>query len=284
MQENWYGKYLGEFIGTYLLCFFGLGAVFVAVYIGLFKDLLPVMWLWGFAVAIAVYVGAAVSGAHFNPSVTIALAVWKGFPWRQVPAYLVSQVAGAFCAAVTLWVLFQGFAAPFEAANKLVRGQFGSQLSGMVFSCYIPNPAIVGFTPEAYAKVPLYVGFLSEFIGTALLFIMILVLLEERNGLRPHSSLFPLALAVVVFAVVALTAPLSMASLNGARDLGPRVLAYLLGWGEMAFPGPRGEFWILTVAPIIGAVFGGFLYEKIILPLYPAASQGASAKQNDVPA
>jgi glycerol uptake facilitator protein len=59
-----------------------------------------------------------------------------------------------------------------------------------------------------------------------------------------------------------------MTSLNGARDLGPRILAYLLGWGRMAFPGPRGEFWILSVAPILGAVFAGFLYDKIAVRLF----------------
>jgi glycerol uptake facilitator protein len=259
-----------EFIGTYLIVFFGAGAVFVAIYIGAYKDLLPVMWMWAFAVAIPVYVGAAVSGAHFNPSVTIALAVWRGFPWSKVPGYIVSQIAGAFCAAATLWFgFYRGFAAPFEAANHLVRGQFGSQFSSMVFTCYIPNPAAVGFTPEAYAKVPLYAGFLSEFIGTTLLMLMILALLEERNSFKPHPSAFPWILGGVIFAIVGLTAPLSMTSLNGARDLGPRILAYLLGWGKMAFPGPRGEWWILTVAPICGAVFAGFLYDKIFVKLWP---------------
>jgi glycerol uptake facilitator protein len=269
MSEKWSSKYIMEFIGTFLIVFFGCGAVFVAIYVGAYKDLTPVMWMWAFAVAIPVYVGAAVSGAHFNPSVTLALAVWRGFPWNKVPAYIASQLAGAFCGAATLWfALFRGFAAPFEAANHLVRGQFGSQFSAMVFACFIPNPAVVGFTPEAYSKVPLYVGFLSEFIGTALLMLMILALLEDRNSLKPAMPFFPYALAVVIFAIVGITAPLSMTSLNGARDLGPRILAYLLGWGKMAFPGPRGEFWIPTIAPICGAIFAGFVYDKICLKLF----------------
>ncbi len=281
MTKEWLSKYVMEFIGTYLIAFFGCGAVFVAIYVGAYKDLLPVMWMWACAVAIPVYIGAAVSGAHFNPSVTLALAVWRGFPWGKVPAYLASQVAGAFCGAATLWyALFGGFAVPFEAANHLTRGQFGSQLSAMVLACYIPNPAAVGFTPEAYAKVPLYAGFLSEFIGTGFLMLMILALLEERNSLKPTLAFFPYALGVVVFAVVGLTAPLSMTSLNGARDLGPRILAYLLGWDKMAFPGPRGEFWILSIAPICGAVFAGFLYDKIFVKIFPGAiSENAATEE-----
>ncbi len=270
VKENWFAKYAMEFIGDYFIVLFGCGAVFVAVYIGAYKDLYPVMVMWLFAVAIPVYLGVPVSGAHFNPSVTIALAVWRGFPWSKVPAYIAAQIAGAFCAAATLWfALFKGFAAPFEAANHLVRGQFGSQLSAMVFTCYIPNPGIVGFTPEAYAKVPLYAGFMAEFIATAILMFVILALLEERNSIKPHISAFPWILGGVILALVGLTAPLSMTSLNGARDLGPRILAYLLGWGRMAFPGPRGEWWITTVAPICGAVFAGFLYDKVFVKVYP---------------
>jgi glycerol uptake facilitator protein len=258
-----------EFIGAYVIVLIGCGAVFVAVYIGACKDLAPVMLMWAFAVVIPVYVGAAVSGACFNPSVTIALAVWRGFPWRRVPAHLVSQVAGAFCGAVTLWfALHKGFAPFFEAQHHLVRGVFGSQFSSMVFTCCIPNPGIVGYTADAYAKVPLYAGFFSEFIGTAVLLIMIFALLEEKNSLKPSMPAFPYILGAVVFAVVGLTAPLSMTSLNGARDLGPRILAYMLGWGDMAFPGLRGEWWILTVAPILGAVFAGFVYDKIAVKIF----------------
>ncbi|MGO9316052.1 MAG: aquaporin [Syntrophobacteraceae bacterium] len=102
MDQKWSSKYMREFIGTYLVVFIGWGTVFVAVYAGAFKDLKLVMFMWALAVAIPVHVGAAVSGAHFNPSVTIALAVWRGFPRSKVPAYLLSQLAGTFRGAITL--------------------------------------------------------------------------------------------------------------------------------------------------------------------------------------
>lgn len=78
-----------EFIGAYVIVLIGCGAVFVAVYIGACKDLTPVMLMWAFAVAIPVYVGAEVSGAYSDPSVSIALAVRRGFPLRQVPVGMV---------------------------------------------------------------------------------------------------------------------------------------------------------------------------------------------------
>jgi glycerol uptake facilitator-like aquaporin len=100
--------------------------------------------------------------------------VFGKFPWKQVPAYIVSQLAGSFAAAATLWAMFGNFAPAFEAANKLVRGEPGSQLSAMVLVPFSPNPGIVGSAAEAYAKAPLSAGFLSEFLGTALLVILIL--------------------------------------------------------------------------------------------------------------
>ncbi|GFP28164.1 aquaporin, partial [Candidatus Hakubella thermalkaliphila] len=119
-------------------------------------------------------VGGCMSRAHLNPSVTVSMAAWAGFPWKHVIPYILSQIAGAFTAALALWLQYGGFAVPFEAANNLVRGQPGSQLSAMVLVPYVPNPAIVGTTPEAWAKVPLFAGFLSEFFGT-----MFLVLLTK---------------------------------------------------------------------------------------------------------
>jgi len=74
------------------------------------------------------------------------------------------------------------------------------------------------------AKVPLYAGFFSEFIGTAVLLIMIFALPEEKNRLKPPMPAFPYILGAVVFAVAGLKAPLSVTSLNGARDIGPRIL------------------------------------------------------------
>ncbi|NPV72029.1 MAG: hypothetical protein HPY55_15595 [Firmicutes bacterium] len=54
-----------------------------------------------------------------------------------------------------------------------------------------------------------------------------------------------------------------------ARDLGPRILAYLLGWGKMAFPGPRGEWWLFSLVPVLGGISGGLVFHRVILPCYP---------------
>ena len=89
---------VGEFVGTFILVFFGCGSVAAAVLTESHLDLFEVAAIWGLGVALAIEVSGPLSGAHLNPAVTIALAAWKGFPGRRVPAYLILQFAGAFAA------------------------------------------------------------------------------------------------------------------------------------------------------------------------------------------
>ena len=95
------GQCLAEMVGTYILVLFGDTAVAVAVFTGSY-DLTGVALMWGLGVALGVYVAAGISGAHLNPAVSIALAVWRKFPARKLPAFILSQVAGGFAAALTI--------------------------------------------------------------------------------------------------------------------------------------------------------------------------------------
>src|SRR5215475_2058293 len=84
---------MGEVLGTYLLILFGCGAVHSAVLTGAQSGLWQVAIVWGVAIMMACYTVGAVSGAHINPAITIALAAFGRFAWRHTPAYIVSQVA-----------------------------------------------------------------------------------------------------------------------------------------------------------------------------------------------
>src|SRR5260370_11083093 len=98
---------LGEFLGTFLLVFFGCGAVHVAVLTGELNSLWQVAIVWAIAIMIAVYVVGGISGAHINPAITIALATWRRFRWAHVPAYVVSQPARAMPATAVLFALYR---------------------------------------------------------------------------------------------------------------------------------------------------------------------------------
>jgi glycerol uptake facilitator protein len=257
-------------------------------------DLWSIGATWGITVALAVWAGASMSGAHFNPSVTIALALRRGFPWSQVIPYIVAQIAGGFLGAAALSMQFGGLIAAKLAALGVVPGQPGSQLVSMIYTTYTPNPGMVGIdaatatalkVSEGWSKVSVMNGAFSEIIGTALLMIGILMFLEARSVNSPAGWFFPLALAAMVCMIVVITAPISMTSLNGARDLGPRLWALLQGYGSIAFPGPRGDWWVGSIAPIIGAVAGAYFFDYVMLPFYPKpAKVEGVAKSSTAPA
>src|SRR5262249_9835467 len=102
------GACLAEYVGTYILILVGDGAVAAAVLAGSI-DGWGVAVLWGLAVTFAIYVASPVSGAHFNPAVTLAMAVFRGFPPSRIIPYIVSQIAGAFTGAACVYALWHGF-------------------------------------------------------------------------------------------------------------------------------------------------------------------------------
>jgi len=281
---SWLGRYIGEALGVFLIVLFGDAVVFAAVLAGVVPDLITVGVAWGFAVAIAVWAGASLSGAHFNPGVTLAMALRRRFPWPQVIPYWLAQIAGGFLAAATLTSFYGGLIEARLSGLGLAKGAEGSQLVSMIYVPYAPNPGMIGIGPaataaglkalEGWSKVSAWQGAVAEFVATALLVVFILALLEERSVNLPAGWFFPLALGVGVALLVVLAAPVSMASLNAARDLGPRLFMALTGWGRMAFPGPRGDWWVTTVVPTVGAVAGAYFYDYVLARFLPrAASQ-----------
>src|ERR1051326_6118280 len=108
-QPSLLKKAPAEFLGAYLLIFFGCGAVHASVLTGAQSGLCQVSIVWGVAIMLAVYTFGAVSGAHINPAITLAFAVWGRCPRRFILPYILGQVTGAFLAAATLFVLFNPY-------------------------------------------------------------------------------------------------------------------------------------------------------------------------------
>src|SRR5690606_19129775 len=130
----------------------------------------------------------------------------------------------------------------FEAKKGLVRGQPGSELSAMVFGEYFPNPAIFGTDAVAFRQVSSIQAMGAEAIGTCLLVFFIVALTDARNRSRPNGTSFAPFIGLTVAVIIAVVAPLTQAGLNPARDFGPRLFSYFVGWGDIAIPGPRGGF------------------------------------------
>ena len=254
----------GEFLGTFVLVFFGVGAVNAAVATGAQVGLWQVAVVWAIGVSIGVYASAALSGGHINPAITLAAAVYDRFPLVRVVPYWLAQTTGAACASLTLYSVYAESLVEFERRRGLLRGGPHSELSAMVFGEYFPNPAIFGTAEDAWRIVSLPSAFAAEMIGTAMLAFLVAAVTDKRNAERPPAAVAAVIIGLGVAAIISVIAPLTQAGLNPARDFGPRVVAYFLGWGEIAIPGPRGGwFTVYILAPMVGALIGGGIYRLV---------------------
>jgi glycerol uptake facilitator protein len=262
-------------VGTYLLAFFGCGSVMSAVITGAQVGLWQVAVVWGFGITLAIYATATVSGAHLNPAVTLSIALRRRhiFPPARILPYWAAQVAGAFLAAATLYACFSPSIRRFEALHHLVRGQPGSQLSAMVFGEYSPNPAVFGTTPAVRALLSPFATMLIESLGTAILLLFIIALVDQRNRDAPGGNIATFFIGFAVAILISVLAPLTQAGLNPARDFGPRLFAMFAGWGSIALPGPGGIWWAYVVGPLIGGPLGASLYDCLIRNAPGSAAQ-----------
>ena len=269
---------VGEFFGTFLLVFFGCGSVCAAVLTGAQQGIFQVAIVWGLGIATAIYLTGSLSGAHLNPSVTLAMAVWGGFPARRVVPYIVTQLVGAFVSAAVLYVVFAGALNVFEHKNGIVRGTPGSELSAKVFGEYYPPPSArtpADAPPSARlpegsidALVTPWSAFGIEVIGTAVLLLVIFCCVDERNANRPQ-ILTAASIGLTVTLLISLLGPLTMACFNPARDLGPRLFSAVAGWGSVPFTANGQGWWtVYIIAPILGAQLGGAIYRLCFKSAY----------------
>jgi glycerol uptake facilitator protein len=194
-----------------------------------------------------------VSGAHLSPAVSIALSVFGGFEKRKLPFYILAQVAGAFCGAALVYTLYSSLFFDYEQAHAMVRGSQESLELASVFSTY-PHAALS--TAQA---------FLVEMIITAILMAVIMALTDDNNGL-PRGPMAPLLIGLLIAVIGSAMGPLTGFAMNPARDLGPKLMTFMAGWGEVALTGGRDipYFLIPVFAPITGACLGAALYRLLI--------------------
>lgn len=259
---------IGELLGTFLLVFFGCGAVASAVTSGALVGVFQVAIVWGLGIATAIHLTASLSGAHLNPAVTVTMAMFRAFPKSRVVPYIAVQLLGAFLASAALYLVFHEPLSGFERANGITRGMPGSEASAKVFGEYFPNPGPTGLTAEAKAAFSPASAFAAEVIGTALLLIVILGVTDPKNTTMPSVLIAP-TIGLTVTILICLLGPLTMACFNPARDLAPRIFSSLAGWGKIPFTANgSGWFTIYMIAPTLGGVLGGVFYTKLLAPSY----------------
>src|SRR5947208_1095775 len=250
MSSALWREVLAEFFGTFILIVFGVGVVAQVV---LSKSAagspLSINIACGLAVTMACYVCAGVTGAHLNPAVPLGLAVHRKFPWSKVLPYAVAQVAGAFAASAVVYLTYREALAVYDGG---VRQVLGPQGTAGIWATY----------PQAFLSV-FPGGFIDQVVGTALLFGVILGITDDRNAPAPK-GLVPVVVGLLVVLIGATFGFNAGYAINPARDFGPRLFTAVAGWGSEVFRAGNGWWWIPIVAPPIGGVLGGWVYDLFV--------------------
>lgn len=249
------GELLAEFLGTLVLITLGVGVVAMVVLFDARPGVKPptyggytnITLGWGLAVLMGIAVAGRVSGAHLNPAVTLALAVFRDFPWPKVLPYMAAQLAGAFAGAALVYLNY--LPAFHEADPELSK-------TASVFST---APAFEG----AWAH-----GLLDQVVGTALLVGLILAITEPKSPFTPP-PLQPPLIGLVVVAIGISWGGMHGYAINPARDLGPRLFTLAAGFEKTGFS--NGVFLVPLVGPLIGGLLGAMVYDRVIRPHIPPA-------------
>ena len=254
-------EFLGEFLGTLILVLFGCGSVAVSVLFNAHQGLLQIALVWGIGVSLAIYATRHLSCAHLNPAVSLAMVATKRMKAGKLPVYLVAQLLGAIIAGLIIYVVFSPSIAAYELSHQIVRGSKESAQVAKMFGEYYQLPG-----SSAVVSMPLAAAI--QALGTFILVLIIFSLTEGCNLGRPDDNLAPIFIGLTVTSVICLFAPLTQAGFNPARDLGPRLVAWIFGWGFAAFPDSQGGFfWVYIFAPIIGGQLSGHFFTQVMEPL-----------------
>jgi glycerol uptake facilitator protein len=240
------GELAAEFAGTLILILFGVGVV-AQVVAGGIGDHDSIAWAWGLGVVLGVYVAARISGAHLNPAVTLALAVFRGFSWSKVLPYAVAQTLGAFVAAL------------------LVRWNYSEVIAAVDPNHTIDTQGIFSTLPgNGTLPVGTWGAFRDQIIGTAILLFLILAITDLRST-SPGANLAPFIIGLIVVAIGFAWGTDAGYAINPARDFGPRLASYFTGYGS-AWRDQYGNFyfWVPIIGPLIGGLVGAGLYDALI--------------------
>lgn len=224
-------KLAAEFVGTFWLVFGGCGsAVLAAAFPELGIGFAGVALAFGLTVLTMAYAVGGISGGHFNPAVSLGLAVGRRFSWGELPGYWIAQVLGAFCAAGMLFLIASG-------QEGWSAGGFASNGFG-------------DLSPGGYSMLAVLV---AEVVLTAAFLIIIL----GSTSSKVPGGFAPIAIGLGLTLIHLISIPVSNTSVNPARSTG--VAFY-------AETGAVGQLWLFWLAPLVGAAIGAAIWRYLLSP------------------
>lgn len=223
-------RLLAEVFGTFWLVFGGCGsAVLAAAFPDVGIGLLGVSFAFGLTVLTMAYAVGHVSGAHFNPAVTLGLWAGGRFPARDILPYIVAQVVGAILAALVLYLVASGKAG-WDVSSGLASNGFAEH-----------SPGGYDLTSALVIEI-LLTGF------------FLIVIMGATDGRAP-AGFAPIAIGLALTLIHLISIPVTNTSVNPARSTGPALIE-----GGIALQ----QLWLFWVAPLIGGVLGGAIYRGLI--------------------
>jgi aquaporin Z len=239
-----------EFLGTFWLVFGGCGAAVLAakflspapdpVQLGI--GFVGVSLAFGLTVLTGAYAFGHISGGHFNPAVSLGLAIAKRFPWKNLPAYVITQLVAATAAGAVLLAIATG------------KGGFDAVQSGFASNGYGDR------SPGGYS---LLACLLIEVVLTAVFLYIILGSTDDRAP----KGFAPIAIGLGLTLIHLISIPVTNTSVNPARSLG---VAWFAGGGALS------QVWLFFVAPLVGAAIAGASYAAITASRIPPVDEGVA--------
>lgn len=224
-------KLFAEFFGTFWLVFGGCGsAVLAAGFPELGIGFVGVSIAFGLTVVTMAYAVGGISGGHFNPAVSLGLAVGGRFSWNELLPYWAAQLIGAFCAAGTLFVIASG--APEWSPGGFASNGYGDLSPG-------------GFSMQS--------AFLIEMVLTG----MFLIIILGSTSAKVPGGFAPISIGLALTLIHLISIPVTNTSVNPARSTG---VAFYAETGAVS------QLWLFWVAPLIGAAIGAAIWRYVIAP------------------
>ncbi|WFD33027.1 hypothetical protein MSPP1_004084 [Malassezia sp. CBS 17886] len=247
-------EYLAEFWGTFTILLFGAGVECqVRLHLdetgrgGVFGDYLSCRLAWASGVALGAWVAGGISGAHINPVVTVAMALLRRFPRGKILGYMAAQVLGCVAATFVVYGLYRDSILFWEdGAPRAVGGPRSSA------DMFVTRPSSLISLPTAYA---------TEFVATGAMMFLVLAVSDGGHWGLPR-GVMPVGLFFIVLAIGSALGFNTGYALNPARDTGPRIALYFLGYGNALWTHDDG-YWFFGpwCSSSIGAAVGAFLYD-----------------------
>jgi glycerol uptake facilitator protein len=270
-KQGTIGELWAEFFGCFVLICFGDGVVAMLwALIGSGRssagalqssgDWLLITWGWALAVCFAVYTVGGVTGAHINPAITFGAAIRKQLPWSKVGPYWIAQVFGCFVGAALVYLVYVNAIDQFDTANHIVRGSYASKATYSTFATF----------PAPYFS-SVWGPLIDQIVGTFFLALFVWAVTDEFN-LPVGSNMTPWIVGMIVMAIGISFGANAGYAINPARDFGPRIFAWIAGWGKVAMPGNylvnggriTDYFWVPIIGPLIGAGLASYFYDALI--------------------